>query len=158
MKETKMKVIYENGDAPAAFADVDINGALESVLEFFDKLQVQIKPYPKIVFDCRIQKSFLHFCIGVYSPESRTISIPIVGRSPNDAFRTLFHELIHHSQVLSGVYEKKIKGLTPENSDVGLHAGLTELEEDANARGFYMFRVWAREQKEKSDNPFYIGK
>ena len=38
MKETKMKVIYENGDAPAAFADVDINGALESVLEFFDKL------------------------------------------------------------------------------------------------------------------------
>lgn len=153
-----MKIIYENGTPPAAFADVDVDAALESVLEFFEKSGVQIKPYPKIVFNCVEQKSFIHFCLGTYSPESKTVNVRVTGRSPNDVFRTLFHELVHHSQVLTGVFEKKTEGLTSETSDVGLHPGLTELEEDANGRGFYMYRVWAREQKEKSDNPFYIGK
>ena len=158
VNETKTKIIYENGTPPAAFANIDVEAALESILEFFEKSGVQIKPYPKIVFNCVEQKTFLHFCLGTYSPESKTVDVRVTGRSPNDVFRTLFHELIHHSQVLTGVFEKKTEGLTSENSDVGLHPGLTELEEDANGRGFYMYRVWAREQKEKSDNPFYIGK
>ena len=153
----KVKIECINGKIPAIFKNVDINAAIDNVVKFFERNGVNIHPLPKIVLDCRKQKSFLHFCIGVYDPDTKTVKIPIKDRSPNDVIRTLFHELIHHSQNMSGILAKKTKGVNSTNSDVGLHKGLTKLEEDANARGFYMFRVWAREEKAKSKNPFYLN-
>ena len=153
----KVKIEFINGKIPAIFKNVDISAVIDSIVQFFEKNSVNIYPFPNIVFDCRKQKSFLHFCIGVYDPDTKTVKIPIKDRSPNDVIRALFHEFIHHSQNMSGILAKKMKGVNSINSDVGLHKGLTKLEEDANARGFYMFRVWAREEKAKSKNPFYAA-
>lgn len=137
-----------NGKLPPIVKATNFEKIIKSVFKFFKEKNMNLKPYPSILFDCKKQKSLVHFCLGFYSPEKKEVHMFVKDRSPNDIVRTLFHELIHHWQNLNGSLEKNLKGVTEKNSDVGLHKGLTKIEREANDKGFCLYREWARIHKD----------
>ncbi len=155
-----MHIKIQNGKLPAIVAKTDFEKIVKDIFKFFKSKGADLKPLPQIVFDCRKQKSLVNFCLGFYSPEKKEVHVFVRDRSPNDIVRTIFHELNHHWQNINGRMEKLLEGVTPETSDVGLHEGLTELEREAEDRGFCMYREWARIHKSKKnpDTQFDCGR
>lgn len=146
-----MYIQVQNGKLPAIVAKTDFEKIVKDVIKFFKLKGMDLKLLPRIVFDCRKQKTLVNFCLGFYSPERKEVHVFVRDRSPNDIVRTMFHELVHHWQNINGIFEKRLKGLTKENSDVGLHKGLTKLEREAEDKGFCMYREWARIHKTKKN-------
>ena len=142
-----MKIQLVNGEESSIVKAIDFKKIIRSIFKFFKSKNMELKPYPSIVFDCKEQKSLVNFIIGVYFDDKKEVHLFVTDRAPNDIVRTLFHELVHHWQNISGKLEEKLKGVTPETSDVGLHEGLTEIEREANDKGFCLYREWARIQK-----------
>jgi len=81
---------------------------------------------------------------GYYQPDTQEIVLYVTGRHPKDVLRSFCHELIHHMQNLEG------RDLTFYTTDVHADENLKEIEQEAHAKGSFLFRDWENSNKDQT--------
>jgi hypothetical protein len=100
----------------------------------FAKEKLNITELPQIKYK-DVNDDFSSF--GGYNPSEKSIIVVTKNRHPNDVFRTLAHELVHHKQNEDG----RIKDVAKEGSTG------SNIEDEANSMAGQILRFWA------ADNP-----
>lgn len=119
-----------------------------SVCEYIQNSGVNIMPYPRIVFSKSTEYAMDPFGrTAYYNPASNTVTLFTAGRHIKDVLRSLAHELIHHNQNLSGMFDQShISSLVdPRYAEHDKH--LLKMEKDAYLRGNILFRFWEDSMK-----------
>ena len=80
---------------------------------------------------------------GYYDPQNQCIALYVTGRHPKDVLRSFCHELVHHMQNLEG------KNLTFYTTNIHDNEELKEIEQEAHAKGSFLFRDWENSNKEQ---------
>jgi hypothetical protein len=80
---------------------------------------------------------------GYYDPQNKEIVLYVTGRHPKDVLRSFCHELVHHMQNLEG------QNLTFYTTDVHADENLKAIEQEAHAKGSFLFRDWENSNKEQ---------
>jgi glycine cleavage system regulatory protein len=81
---------------------------------------------------------------GYYQPDTQEIVLYVTNRHPKDVLRSFCHELIHHMQNLEG------RDLTFYTTDVHADENLKAIEQEAHAKGSFLFRDWENSNKEQT--------
>lgn len=120
----------------------DLEQYFKSILEFFDKSSIDIKPYPKIKL-ITTEQDGPFAPTGNYRFENKTITLYTGGRHIKDILRSFAHELFHHYQFLhnKNLKKKQLDGLLKQNKD------LEDLEGEAYINGNLLFRRWTEQFK-----------
>lgn len=116
----------------------NITPYLADIIKYFEKNDVNCKPYPKVVFIKNANNAVNPLGnTGYYDPSSNTIALYILNRHIKDVLRSFAHELIHHDQCLNYGSEVYVDTENVNNSKL-----LQKLEADAYFRGNMLFRSW----------------
>ena len=118
---------------------------IASILEYCMSNEMHVTPIPevKLIHD-EDNAANLFGRTGYYQPENQLIALYITGRHPKDVLRSFCHELIHHMQNLEG------KDLNFYTTDVHADEKLKEIEQEAHAKGSFLFRDWENSNKEQA--------
>jgi len=81
-----------------------------------------------------------------YEPESKKITVYVVGRHPKDIMRSISHELVHHAQNIRGEFSQ-LKSFGEGYAQNDEH--LREMEREAYEQGNLCFRDWEDDLKKK---------
>jgi hypothetical protein len=84
-----------------------------------------------------------------YDPSSMEITIYVDGRHPKDIMRSFSHELVHHNQNESGMFDQNFGTAGDGYAQSNPH--LRKMEKEAYLKGNMCFRDW--EDGYKSSNP-----
>jgi len=82
-----------------------------------------------------------------YEPESKKITVYVVGRHPKDIMRSISHELVHHAQNIRGEFSQ-LKSFGEGYAQNDEH--LREMEREAYEQGNLCFRDWEDQLKKKN--------
>lgn len=118
------------------------NDYKQSIFQFLREHNVAIDPVPRIIFNREPVDMFDPLIkTGAYNKINNTIILHIDKRHLKDILRSLFHELIHHSQYLyeSSQLNQKTKDITDPH--------LRPIEYEAYAKGNVLFREWTDQFK-----------
>ena len=123
----------------------DFTPHIASILEYCMTQGMQVTPIPevKVIYD-EENAANLFGRTGYYQPDQQCIALYVTGRHPKDVLRSFCHELIHHMQNLEG------KDLTFYTTDVHADEKLKEIEQEAHAKGSFLFRDWENSNKEQA--------
>jgi hypothetical protein len=116
---------------------------LASICDYFESNGIEISPLPKV--NISATEEYMTDPFGktaFYDPLENSITLFVAGRHIKDILRSFAHELIHHNQFLTGMFdERHLSGLDdPRYAEKDEH--LKKMEEDAYLRGNMMFRSW----------------
>ena len=122
----------------------DFTPHIASILEYCIDRELKVVPIPevKLRYD-EENASNLFGMTGYYNPQDTEIVLYVSGRHPKDVLRSFCHELIHHMQNLEG------KDLTFTTTNVHEDDKLKEIEQEAHAKGSFLFRDWENSNKEQ---------
>lgn len=115
----------------------DLEPYFKSILDFFEKSSIDIKPYPKIKL-ITTEQDGPFAPTGNYRFETKTITLYTGGRHLKDILRSFAHELFHHYQFLhnKALKKKQLDGSLEQNEE------LEDLEGEAYLNGNLLFRRW----------------
>ena len=154
VKKVKFIMVYTKEEI------VEFGKLAKSLFDFMVKEGYTSMPYPKMIFDCKIQKekNCIFVKTGYFDPQTNKIKIFMcdnVGkRSFKDALRTCAHEYVHHSQRVNG----QIENSNYKGDMVSEDEELMKLEVPAYAFGNIAFRSWTEEMRKKEDKMLKITK
>jgi hypothetical protein len=109
---------------------------------------IKIIPYPKVVVTPSPEYAMDPFGkTAYYDPMQKSVTLFVAGRHIKDVLRSYAHELIHHNQNLSGMFDNdNISALSdPRYAENNKH--LLNMEKDAYLRGNIAFRFWEDSMK-----------
>ena len=118
---------------------------IASILEYCMTQGMNVTPIPevKLIRD-EENAANLFGRTGYYQPQDQCIALYVTGRHPKDVLRSFCHELIHHMQNLEG------RDLNFYTTDVHADENLKEIEQEAHAKGSFLFRDWENSNKEQA--------
>ena len=111
---------------------------LKSISKFLQDNGINVKPFPHVKLH-KDEQEGLYIKTGYYDPENKKVHLFINDRHPKDVLRSFTHEMIHHSQNLSGQLVG-YKGETLDGDGI-----LQKLESEAYLKGNIYFRKWTEE-------------
>lgn len=100
--------------------------------------RMTLKPFPKIKLSNKTQAN-LFIRTAFYDYGNSCITIYVKDRHPKDVLRSLAHELVHHSQNITGKMEN---GMIDTERVADGNDFLNALEEEAYMKGNMLFREW----------------
>jgi hypothetical protein len=115
---------------------------------YMEKNGVKLSPMPKLTVSLDTQ--YQHNPFGktaYYNPYKKSITLYTAGRHIKDILRSFAHELIHHSQNITGMFDpnQAVDLGNPRYAEENDH--LKKMEEDAYLRGNMLFRAWEDQYK-----------
>ena len=117
---------------------------IASILEYCMTKGMKVVPIPEVkIRHDEENAANLFGRTGYYQPDTQEIVLYATGRHPKDVLRSFCHELIHHMQNLEG------RDLTFYTTDVHADENLKEIEQEAHAKGSFLFRDWENSNKEQ---------
>lgn len=122
-------------------SDNNILPYIASLSEFMHESGTKVKPYPKVIISK--DKSYAKDPFGKtahYNPDLKEVTLITEGRHIKDVLRSFAHEMVHHSDNLSGNLHE---GYAQENKN------LRHMEERAYLIGNMRFRDWEDSIKDK---------
>jgi len=118
---------------------------IASILEYCMTKGMKVTPIPEVkIRQDEENAANLFGKTGYYDPQNREIVLYVTGRHPKDVLRSFCHELIHHMQNLEG------QNLTFYTTDVHANEELKAIEQEAHAKGSFLFRDWENSNKEQA--------
>ena len=131
--------------AEETIGQFDFAPHIASILEYCMTKGMKVTPIPEVKIRRDEENAANLFGrTGYYQPDTQEIVLYVTGRHPKDVLRSFCHELIHHMQNLEG------KDLTFYTTDVHADENLKEIEQEAHAKGSFLFRDWENSNKEQS--------
>ena len=122
----------------------DFTPHIASILEYCMSKEMKVVPIPEVkVRHDEENAANLFGKTGYYDPQNQEIVLYVTGRHPKDVLRSFCHELIHHMQNLEG------RDLTFYTTDVHADENLKAIEQEAHAKGSFLFRDWENSNKEQ---------
>lgn len=120
---------------------------IASILEYCMAKGMSVTPLPEVkIRHDEENANNLFGRTGYYQPQTQEIVLYVTRRHPKDVLRSFCHELIHHMQNIEG------KDLTFYTADVHADDNLKEIEQEAHAKGSFLFRDWENSNKEQADS------
>ena len=118
---------------------------IASILEYCMTKGMKVTPIPEVkIRQDEDNAANLFGRTAYYQPDTQEIVLYVTGRHPKDVLRSFCHELIHHMQNLEG------RDLTFYTTDVHADENLKEIEQEAHAKGSFLFRDWENSNKEQA--------
>lgn len=122
----------------------DFTPHIASILEYCMSQDMKVVPIPEVkIRQDEENAANLFGRTGYYDPQNKEIVLYITGRHPKDVLRSFCHELVHHMQNLEG------QNLTFYTTDVHADENLKAIEQEAHAKGSFLFRDWENSNKEQ---------
>lgn len=134
---------YQNINQQVLVSGHNVVPYLLNLAEYIQNSGVNIMPYPVVKVSNSEEYATDPFGkTAYYDPQSKSVTLFVAGRHIKDVLRSFSHELIHHNQNLSGLFDSShIEALTnPRYAESDKH--LLEMEKDAYLRGNILFRFW----------------
>ena len=118
---------------------------IASILEYCMTKGMKVTPIPEVkIRQDEDNAANLFGRTAYYQPDTQEIVLYVTGRHPKDVLRSFCHELIHHMQNLEG------QSLTFYTTDVHADENLKAIEQEAHAKGSFLFRDWENSNKEQA--------
>ena len=121
---------------------------LASITKYMEAKGLELIPLPKVT----ISKSteYANDVFGktaFYNPQENTITLFVAGRHIKDVLRSFAHEMIHHNQYTTGMFDDShLSALNdPKYAENDKH--MMKMEKDAYLRGNMLFRSWEDQEK-----------
>ena len=134
---------YQNIGKSYEVSGNDIMPYVLSLCEYMTEQGIDIKPYPKLIFSNDASYSQDPFGkTAYYNPNDQEVVLYTAGRHIKDVLRSFAHEMIHHSQNLSGALDMSNIGDLNDPNYTQNNKTLRNLEKDAYLRGNMLFRDW----------------
>ena len=131
--------------AEETIGQFDFAPHIASILEYCMTKGMKVTPIPEVKIRRDEENAANLFGrTGYYQPDTQEIVLYVTGRHPKDVLRSFCHELIHHMQNLEG------KNLTFYTTDIHADENLKEIEQEAHAKGSFLFRDWENSNKEQA--------
>lgn len=139
---------YQNINNQILVSGHNIVPYMLNLTEYIQNSGIKIMPYPRVIFSSSNEYATDPFGrTAYYNPTDRTVTLFTAGRHIKDVLRSYAHELIHHNQNLSGMFDSShINSLSdPQYAQHDKH--LNNMELDAYSRGNMAFRAWEDSMK-----------
>lgn len=139
---------YNNVGNPVVLSGTNILPYFIDLAKYMESVGVPLSPMPKIIMSSDTQYQNNPFGkTAYYNPHHRTVTIFTAGRHIKDILRSFAHELIHHSQNITGMFDPSQSNSlnNPRYAEENPH--LRMMEEDAYLRGNMIFRSWEDQYK-----------
>lgn len=139
---------YNNIGSPVYISGNNVIPYFIDLCMYMESKGVPLSPMPKITICKDNQYSNNPFGkTAHYDPYNKAILLYVSGRHIKDILRSFAHEMIHHSQNISGMLDhSKMSNLdNPRYAQENTH--LQKMEEDAFLRGNMLFRAWEDQYK-----------
>lgn len=143
-----MDLKYQNINQNVEVSGQNIIPYLLNLSEYMQNSGINIMPYPKVVVSTSAEYANDPFGkTAYYDPMQKSVTLFVAGRHIKDVLRSYAHELIHHNQNISGMFDRsKINALSdPRYAENDKH--LLNMEKDAYLRGNIAFRFWEDSMK-----------
>jgi hypothetical protein len=143
-----MDLKYQNINQDVQVSGQNIVPYLLNLAEYIQNSGITIMPYPKVTIAATTENANDPFGkTAYYDPTQRSVTLFVAGRHIKDVLRSYAHELIHHNQNLSGMFDQNnINALSdPKYAENDKH--LLNMEKDAYLRGNIAFRFWEDSMK-----------
>ena len=105
------------------------------------KMNIQPLPEVKIRYDEDQANNFFGKT-AYYDPNNKEVVLYAMGRHPKDVCRSFAHEMIHHSQFLTGMFDESHLGALEDPRYAENDKHMMNMEKDAYLRGNMFFRTW----------------
>jgi hypothetical protein len=139
---------YKNIGTPVKACGHNILPYLLDLVKYMEYIGIPLSPMPKVVISSDSAYQTDPFGkTAYYNPHTKTVVLYTAGRHIKDVLRSFAHELIHHSQNITGMFDpSNIPSLNnPRYAQEDPH--LRMMEEDAYLRGKMSFRAWEDQYK-----------
>lgn len=139
---------YQNINNQILVSGHNIVPYILNLTEYIQNSGINIMPYPRVIFSNSGEYATDPFGkTAYYNPTDKTVTLFTAGRHIKDVLRSYAHELIHHNQNLSGMFDPShISSLSdPQYAQHDKH--LANMEKDAYLRGNMTFRAWEDSMK-----------
>jgi len=116
---------------------------LASITEFMESKGLDLNPLPKVIISS--SKEYAKDPFGktaFYNPEDHVVTLFVEGRHIKDILRSFAHEMIHHNQFVTGMFDQNHLGGLDDPQYAQHNKHLMKMEEDAYLRGNMLFRAW----------------
>lgn len=143
-----MDLKYQNINQDVQVSGHNIVPYLLNLTEYIQNSGIKIMPYPKVIIASTTENANNPFGkTAYYDPMQKSVTLFVAGRHIKDVLRSYAHELIHHNQNLSGMFDQShISSLSdPKYAENDKH--LLNMEKDAYLRGNIAFRFWEDSMK-----------
>lgn len=128
---------------PVMVSNNNIAPLLVGITLYMEDKGVQLTPLPKVVINRDNQYEFDPFGkTAYYDPENRVVVLFVAGRHIKDVLRSFAHEMIHHNQNLTGMFNSSHLGALEDPRYAENDEHLNNMEKDAYLRGNIFFRSW----------------
>ena len=104
---------------------------------------LEANPLPKVVISSDTQYANEPFGkTAYYNPQNKVVTLFVAGRHIKDVLRSFAHEMIHHSQFLTGMFDESHLGALEDPRYAENDKHMMNMEKDAYLRGNMFFRTW----------------
>lgn len=135
---------YQNQLPESVESGFDYVPHIASILGYCMDRGLNVDPIPEVkLLQDPENASNLFGKTAYYDPQNSEIALYVTDRHPKDVLRSFCHELIHHMQNLEG------KNLSFTTSNIHDNEELKEIEQEAHAKGSFLFRDWENSNKEQ---------
>lgn len=125
-------------------SEFDFVPHIASILGYCMDRGMVVDPIPEVkILQDPENASNLFGKTAYYDPQNKEIALYVTDRHPKDVLRSFCHELIHHIQNLEG------RNLSFTTSNIHDNEELKEIEQEAHAKGSFLFRDWENSNKEQ---------
>lgn len=125
-------------------SEFDFIPHIASILGYCMDRGMVVDPIPEVkILQDPENASNLFGKTAYYDPQNKEIALYVTDRHPKDVLRSFCHELIHHIQNLEG------RNLSFTTSNIHDNEELKEIEQEAHAKGSFLFRDWENSNKEQ---------
>jgi hypothetical protein len=116
---------------------------LANLTKFMVNSGLDIKPAPKVIISSDSQYANDPFGrTAYYDPQNRIVTLFVAGRHIKDVLRSFAHEMIHHSQFVTGMFDTSHLDALQDPRYAENDEHLMNMEKDAYLRGNMFFRTW----------------
>ena len=139
---------YQNINKNVVISGNNIVPLLLSISEFMEENGVEVTPLPKVVIST--DSRYVNDPFGktaFYNPEDHIVTLIVPGRHIKDILRSFAHEMIHHSQFLTGMFDQSHMDALSDPQYAQHDDHLMKMEADAYLRGNMLFRAWEDQTK-----------
>jgi hypothetical protein len=143
-----MDLQYQNINQEVKVSGQNIVPYLLSIAEYMQNSGIKLIPYPRVIIASTTENANNPFGkTAYYDPMQKSVTLFVAGRHIKDVLRSYAHELIHHNQNISGMFDSNnINALSdPKYAENDKH--LLNMEKDAYLRGNIAFRFWEDSMK-----------
>lgn len=144
-------MIFQNSQTtskPIMVSNNNISPFLAEITKYMESKGVQLTPLPKVVINRDNKYEFDPFGkTAYYDPENKIVVLFVAGRHIKDILRSFAHEMIHHSQNITNMFNSSHLGAlgNPRYAENDEH--LRNMEKDAYLRGNILFRDFEDQYK-----------